>query len=119
MFDPFDSSSIQSAYGGTRFTGGQGEEQDAMADFADSYMQGAMGIEAATRSGKLRAKAAKRAARYRKEQAQVQMDFQREMAQDARRAARPSSGQRIASGIGTAASAVGAIGSAVGIAAAI
>jgi acyl dehydratase len=119
MFDPFDSGAMQVAHGGTRFTGGQGEEQDAMGGLADSYLQGAMGIKAAERSGKLRVKAAKRASKYREKQAQVQMDFQRQMARDARRAARPSSGQRIASGIGTAASAVGAIGSVAGIAAAI
>jgi hypothetical protein len=101
MFDPFDSSSIQSAYDGTRFTGGQGEEQDAMADFADSYMQGRMGIQAAERSAALRAKAAERAHQYRKQQQQM------------------STGQKVASGIGTAASAIGAVGSVVGIAAAI
>jgi hypothetical protein len=101
MFDPFDSSSIQSAYGGTRFTGGQGEEQDAMADFADSYMQGRMGIQAAARSGKLRIDAAKRALQYRKQQQ------------------KPSTGQKIASGIGVAASAAGAVSAGISIAAAI
>jgi len=115
MLDPFDNSAIQSAHSGTRFTGGQGEEQSAMADFADSYLQGAMGLESAKRSGKLRVKAAKRASRYREKQAQVQMDFQRQMARDARRAAQPSTGQRIASGIGTAASVVGTAASVAGL----
>jgi hypothetical protein len=92
MFDPFDGSSIQSAYGGTRFTGGQGEEQDAMADFADSYMQGRMGIQAAERSADLRVKAAKRAAAYREEQARK-----------ARKAAEPSTFQKILGGVSTVA----------------
>jgi hypothetical protein len=119
MLDPFDQSSLSGIYAGSRFSDGQAGERDAMADFADSALMGAMGIEAAERSaemdrryakrsGGLRVKAAKRASRYRDQQVAAQ-----------RRAAEPSTGQKIASGIGTAASAIGAVSSVAGVAAAI
>jgi hypothetical protein len=98
MFNPLDSSSVQSAYGGTRFSGGQKEEQDAM---ADRFLMGAMGVRAAEGAARARVKAAERAHQYRQRQSKM------------------STGQKVASGIGTAASAIGAVGSVVGIAAAI
>jgi hypothetical protein len=101
MFNPLDSSSVQSAYGGTRFSGGQKEEQDAMADLGDNFLMGAMGVRAAEGAARARVKAAERAHQYRQRQSKM------------------STGQKVASGIGTAASAIGAVGSVVGIAAAI
>lgn len=101
MFNPLDSSYVQSAYDGTRFSGGQKEEQDAMEDFGDSFLMGAMGVRAVKSAGRARVKAAERAHQYRQQQQKM------------------STGQKVASGIGTAASAIGAVGSAVGIAAAI
>jgi hypothetical protein len=68
MFNPLDSSSVQSAYGGTRFSGGRKEEQDAMADFGDSYLMGGMGVRAAGDAAKNRVEAARRAHEYRKKQ---------------------------------------------------
>lgn len=89
MFDPFDSSAIQESYGKKRFTSGKEVEREAMADFTNSFLQGGMEIEAAKRSAKWRVTAAERAAKYRKQQA------------------KPSTGQKIASGIGVAASVTG------------
>jgi hypothetical protein len=119
MLDPFDQSSLQGIYSGNRFSGGQADEDAAAAGMVEDSMVGAIDINTAKRSGKLRVKAAKRASKYRDKQMEKQMEFQREMARDARRAARPSTGQRIAGGIGTAASAIGAVSGAVGLAAAI
>jgi hypothetical protein len=111
MFDPFDGGT-QEAFKGNRFSSGQAEGQASAYEMLDAGL-----------SYGAQATAAKRAARYRKKQLKEDRNFQMEMmdrqARLARRAARPSSGQRVASGIGTAASAVGAIGSAVSIAAAI
>jgi hypothetical protein len=68
MFNPLDSSSVQSAYGGTRFSGGQKEEQDAMGRLGQSLYDGLADVDAAQSAADHRLRAAKLAHEYRKKQ---------------------------------------------------
>jgi len=69
MFDPFDSSGIQRAYRGTRFTSGEQAGRDTAARAGDEFLRGAMDIDAAETSARNMIRAAERASRYTEEQA--------------------------------------------------
>ena len=116
MLDPFDQSSLQGIYSNTRFSGERGEESDAAARLADGLLAGSASVAAAGRSAERSVEAARFTAKSRLKAAKRAAAYREEEQRRARQASEPSTGEKIASGIGTAASVVGSV---AGVAAAI